>query len=105
MNSQRIDIYISNGSIDLLDDKSTINLAKERIGEYLANTSTGFSISNQVGGYLCENGVYAIENSLRISLIGNFKDVFLNDFIEHFKKLYEQESVLVCKKNLNVKYY
>lgn len=104
MFQERVDIYIADGSIDLLNDKSTINIAKQRVADYLSKTNTGFSINNQIGGYLCENGVYAIENSLRISLTGVFDEEFLNNFIEHFKKVYNQESVLVCKKKVEMEY-
>lgn len=97
---ERVDFYLADGSTDLFNDESSINVVKKAIADYLTYYNIGFTITNQVGGYLCDDGKYAVENSLVISIAKELEEQYVDEFIEYFKKEYKQESVLVCKKKI-----
>ena len=55
-----------------------------------------FSFSVQEGGYIYENGEYARENSLILTLIGVEKDI-VQDIAKDLCAFFHQESVLVTE--------
>ena len=105
MKRTRLDIYLTDGSRDYLDLNSSINDLKKKLSDTFEIRNLGFSINNQIGGYLGIDGSYVIENSLKITLIGFYSKRQINDFVRFFKELYNQESVLVCKQELDSNYY
>lgn len=104
MINHRIDIYISNGLKDSSNKEISIDDAKDKIAKVFSEYKIGFSINNQKGGYLYDDGTYIIENSLRITTTGNYSDDIVHEFVEKLKEYFNQESVLICKKDIDVEY-
>ena len=63
--------------------------------EYVCkNNNIAYSIETMRGGYAYENGGFARENSLGITLIGATKEV-VNDLAAELCAMFNQESVLI----------
>ena len=104
MKKIRLDFYLTDSS-KYLDANNSIDDLKEKLSYHFENYDMGFSINNQIGGYLSENGEYVVENSLKISVIGFYAKKDVDEFVKIFKQIYNQESVLVCKQELECNYY
>lgn len=101
----RYDIYLGCKNKDFYDENNTVEYVSNRIRELLAITEIGFSITGQIGGYLHENGKYVIENSIKITLVSNEDEEKFYPLIDELKKEYDQETVLIISKKINVSYY
>ena len=62
-----------------------------------------FSFNVQEGGYIYENGDYARETSLVLTLIGAEKDV-VNDIAKDLCAFFHQESVLITENSIRAYY-
>lgn len=104
MKSKRIDIYIGLGNQHIGIDVETIDSFKSKLAKFFEEYKVDFSVIDQIGGYVREDGSYISEDSLRISLVGDTKDEDLKEFIDFIKKEYNQESVMVNIVDLDVKF-
>lgn len=100
---KRYDIYLGLKNKDKSSD-SSIGKIKNAFASYFSEYETGFSITEQIGGYVCEDKSYVIEPSLKISLIGDYEDSLINSFTEYIKKYFSQESLLISIKELEIEY-
>lgn len=81
-----------------------INDVKKDLEEAFKQDSVNFSLTLQKGGYVSENGSYVLEESIRIVLIGEHSDEELTYLINKLKKLYNQESLLYIRKEIDQEY-
>ena len=80
------------------------NLTK-KLAEYFSEYKLGFSLSHIIGGYMSDDGKFVIEKSIRVTAMGLYSDEQYKLFTDGFKKLFNQESVLVCKQRVETNYY
>ena len=81
-----------------------IETIKKDFSEYFSEYNTGFSLTEQIGGYVLEDSSYIIEQSIRLSLIGEYDDWLIDELIEYTKNYFSQESLLLVVKDLDVEY-
>lgn len=99
MNNKRIDIYVGLGNQDIKKEDFV-----ERLSLYCEKNKIDFSLLEQDGGYVLDNGGYVIEKSIRITLIGNYRKESIIDFVNVVKKDYNQESILIDVQEIGVQY-
>ena len=76
----------------IIDTQKAIEIICNIIKEY----KKGFSLVQQKGGYMMESGQYVFENSLALSIFEiNEKQLF--NFCDIFKKVFNQESILIVE--------
>lgn len=99
-----MDIYIGLGN--QVDDKryEDREKVKERLSLLFNEYKIDFSIVDLVGGYILEDGTYIIEDSLKVSLIGEKNHDDLIELFNDVKKLYNQEKILVDIHDIEVKF-
>ena len=100
---KRYDIYLGCKNTDYKDENTRAQV-KKQISKILCQSQLGFSITNQLGGYLHEDGTYIIEDSLKITLIGDIEKAELEKYVKALKDEYNQEKILVISRNIDVSY-
>ena len=103
MKTKRVDIYVGLGNQNKDKDIETIDSFKSKLAKHFKKYEVDFSIADQLGGYVREDGSYIVEDSLRITLVGDTKEEDLNEFIDFIKKEYNQETIMVDIVDLDVK--
>lgn len=96
MNTNLYKVYV--GLNDQLTKKQEITTEKALIdvSEYLANHFEGATVYNGIGVYKHNDGTVVRENSLIIELVF-VDDNMVNDMINHFRVIFNQESVMKIK--------
>ena len=105
MEKYGVDIYLGTTDVNRGGRVYTTEELQQEISRYLIRTETGFSLSDQVGGYLYADGSFIIENSVRISLLDPPEEAVLAALVAHLKQTFHQETVLVVRTRLEMKYY
>lgn len=100
---KRIDMYVGLGNQHRDKDEEKVDL-KKLIAEYFESERISYSIVDLVGGYVFDNSSYIIEDSLRITVIGNYSDSDIKAFADEIKSVYNQESVLVDINQIEIEY-
>lgn len=103
MKNKRLDIYVGLGN-QIHDKYDDAEAAKNKFSSYFNDEEIGFSIVEQVGGYVLENGKYIVENSLRISIIGDIDNDNIKTFANAVKDAFNQETVLINLTNIDSEY-
>ena len=103
MLNKKIDLYIGLGNIktDKVEDKEVV---KKRIVDYLKSKGIAYSFTDQIGGYVYNSGHYIIEDSLKLTLIGDYSKSEIKNFVDLIKSDYIQDTVLVNIIEMDVKY-
>lgn len=104
MKTEKYDIYIGCKDKETYAEDTALAYIKTKTAELFSESEMGFSLTAQLGGYVHTDGTYITENSLKITLIGNLDETELGNFIDAVKKDYNQESVLVVKKDIDTEY-
>ena len=104
MQKDSIDIYLGTQVPDGGRTFTTEEVRQE-ILRHLTQSEIGFSLSEQVGGYLHADGSFIIEDSIRISLVDPPEDAVLTALVAHLKEYFHQEAVLLVKTRLDANYY
>ena len=96
MNTNLYKVYV--GLNDQLTKKQEIETEKALIdvSEYLANHFEGATVYNGIGVYKHNDGTVVRENSLIIELVF-VDDNMVNEMINHFRVIFNQESVMKVK--------
>lgn len=97
MKNKRTDIYVG-----ISNRENKKGEFVKRLLIYCKEKKIDFSIIDQVGGYVFDNGNYMVEKSLRITLIGDYSDDYIKEFVDVVKKDYNQESILVNVREIGV---
>lgn len=103
MQNIRVDLFLTDNT-DHTNGNSSVEDLTKRLEEYFCDYRFGFSLSHQIGGYMSDDGKFVLEKSIRITTIGLYSDDQYKLFINGFKKLFDQESVLVCKQKIESNY-
>lgn len=103
MENRCIDFYLTDNQ-DHVYGNSSVDELTQKLDEYFTQYKLGFSLSHQIGGYVSSDGKFVLEKSIRITAMGLYSDEQFKLFIDGFKKIFKQESVLVCKTKLNTEY-
>ena len=103
MADKRIDIYIGLGNkkTGKAEDKEAI---KKRMADYFESEGIAYSFTDQIGGYVYDTGHYIVEDSLRLTVIGDYSKDDIKEFVDEVKSAYSQEAVLVNIKEMDVMY-
>lgn len=103
MQNKKIDLYIGLGNkkTGKIEDKDAI---KKRIVDYFESEGIAYSFTDQIGGYAYSEGHYIVEDSLRLTVIGDYSKDDIKEFADVVKSDYSQESVLVNIKEMDVMY-
>lgn len=104
MKKIRIDFYLTD-SIDYLSSEHSVEHIKQKLADHFQSYSMGFSINNQIGGYVNNDGKLVLEKSIKISIIGFYAKKQISEFVSAFKEIFNQESVLVCCQEIDTNYY
>ena len=96
MNTNLYKVYL--GLNDQLTKKQEIETetAMVIVSEYLANHFEGATVYNGIGVYKHNDGTVVRENSLIIELVF-VDDNMVNDMINHFREILNQESIMKVK--------
>ena len=91
---KRIDMYIGLGKTgkDTLARKKEI---EDRFEEYFKTYSVPYTVTELIGGYVFDNNSYVIEESIKLSVVGDYSKEDIKEFSDVVKVDYGQESVLV----------
>ena len=103
MQNRRVDLYLTDNT-DHTNGNTSVEYLTKRLEEYFSDYKFGFSLSHQIGGYMSDDGRFVLEKSIRITTIGLYSDEQYKLFVDGFKKLFNQESVLVCKQKIESNY-
>ena len=60
-----------------------------------------FSINKVIGGYIHDDGTYIIEDSLKMTFIGERSLKEEKEFVNELKLYFKQESILLIKTNID----
>lgn len=104
MSSKRYDIYIGCKNKYDKDKESFSDFTRRTLKKILSNIEIGFSMTSIMGGYPHGDGTYIIEDSVKITVIGDFIDSDIDTFISNIKDFYDQETVLLSVTNLDMEY-
>lgn len=104
MQNRRVDFYLTDNQDHTNGNESVDDLTK-RLAEFFSEYKLGFSLSHIIGGYISDDGKFVIEKSIRVTAMGLYSDEQFKLFTDGFKKLFNQESVLVCKQRVETNYY
>lgn len=100
---KRIDMYIGLGK----SGQDTNKRKKEiegRFGEFFKTYNVPYTVIEQIGGYVFDNDNYVIEESIKLSVIGDYTKEDIKQFSDVVKIDYSQESVLVDIKDMEMQY-
>lgn len=104
MLSKRYDIYLGCNSKFDKSKEDLSGFTRKIVEKILSKYEMGFSITDQLGGYTHEDGTYILENSLKISVIGDIDSNDVNHFIHDLKHFFEQESILISIQTVGTEY-
>ena len=85
-------------------DHLTLNRVKSELEAYFKSRMVDFSLTTQLGGYVTESGDYVLEDSVKIIFIGALSEDRLLAFVEGIKKIYNQESILYIRREIEQEY-
>lgn len=103
MANKRIDIYVGLGNKDTgkTEDKEAF---KKRLTDYCNDNEITFSITDLIGGYAYDENSYVVEDSLKLTFVGDYSMEDIKEFTDIVKSDYSQESVLVNIKEMDFSY-
>ncbi len=105
MRSYKLDIYFGSKGLQGNDEVSYFEKIRASIIDLLLESQAGFSLTDQLGGYIRHNGTFLSEDSMKLTIIGQVDMDSLRTVIENIKREFSQESVLIVKKEIDVEYY
>lgn len=100
---KRIDMYIGLGKTgkEALERKNDI---EKRFEEYFKSYNIPYTVVEQIGGYVFNNDTYIIEESIKLSVVGDYTKEDIKEFSDVVKSDYYQESVLVNIKEMEMQH-
>ena len=103
MSSKRIDLYIGLGNkkTGKMEDKEAF---KKRASDYFKSEGITYFFTDLIGGYAYSENKYIVEDSLQLTVIGDYSKEDIKEFADIVKLDYSQESVLVNIKEMEVNY-
>ena len=104
MKNRRVDFYLTD-NVDHINVNDSVDALVKKLAEYFSEYKIGFSLNRQIGGYMSDEGKFVLEKSIKITAMGLYSDEQYKLFTDGFKKLFNQESVLVCKQRVETNYY
>lgn len=82
----------------------TLDEVRKDLEEVFKTYSLNFSMSLQQGGYVSENGDFVFEDSVKLVFIDTIEEKRILRFIGAVKKIYNQESILYIRKEIDQEY-
>ena len=76
----------------------------KRLADYCNSEEIPFYITDLIGGYAYDENRYVVEDSLRLTLMGDYSREDIKEFADIVKSDYSQESILVNIKEMDVRY-
>ena len=103
MADKRIDFYIGLGDKETgkMEDKEAF---KKRLADFFTSKKIPFHFSDLIGGYVYNDSSYIIEDSLKLTIIGDYSKERIKAFVDVIKSNYSQESILVNEKEIKMNY-
>lgn len=90
------EIYIGCRDSQTLNEVAGLNELREMVVSYFDRNKVDFSVVNAEGGYLHKDGVFVMEDSLWITIIGD-SDTDIMGLAERLAMFMNQESALVVR--------
>lgn len=104
MLNKRYDIYLGCNNKYDNSNENLSTFTTKIVETILSNYEMGFSITKQLGGYIHQDGTYILEDSIKISVIGDIESHIVDEFISDLKKFFEQETILVSIEQVKTEY-
>lgn len=104
MKTQRIDAYIGCSSLKYSDKDFTVDKILKSLCDGFTEMEIGFSVTAQTGGYRYKNGIFTVEDSVKLSVIGEFKKEDIEEFTKAVKNIFNQESLILVEQEIDVIY-
>lgn len=101
---KRYEIIIGLKDKDSYNFERDLNASQNKFLNEFSEHKFDFSLTFQKGGYKSKNGVYILENSLNLTVIGNFEQAEINAFIDNVKAYFNQETVLYLESEINAEF-
>ncbi len=89
---------------DSFKEECSPEKVSKKLEEIFSKQEAPFSLTRSKGGYVTADGKYVNEESLKITLIGEYNDMQISEFAEDLKTFFNQESILVITKLVEQNY-